>query len=89
MRAGGLQQKVQSGILIGSGADRMPPAEQLRRIKQTVSQLMEEQYEDLLTEVLPGREGLVGRERQRDHRDRPTHARAEQINRHPGIKPAQ
>src|SRR5204862_4071502 len=54
VRVGGLQQKVQSGILVGSGADRMPPTEQLRRIKQTVSQLVDEQYNCWLTKVLPG-----------------------------------
>src|SRR5437588_6120707 len=36
VRVGGLQQKVQAGIGIGSGADRMPPAEQLERISQVV-----------------------------------------------------
>jgi polyphosphate kinase len=56
VRVGGLQQKVQSGILVGSGADRMPPTEQLRRIKQTVSQFVDEQYQCWLTEVLPGLE---------------------------------
>src|SRR5436190_14215259 len=32
VRVGGLQQKVQAGIARGSGADRMPPHEQLERI---------------------------------------------------------
>ena len=36
VRVGGLQQKVQAGIAVGSGADRMPPREQLERISQTV-----------------------------------------------------
>src|SRR4029077_11985925 len=31
VRVGGLQQKVQAGIARGSGADRMPPLEQLER----------------------------------------------------------
>ena len=37
VRVGGLQQKVQAGIAVGSGADRMPPREQLERIGQTVA----------------------------------------------------
>src|SRR5712692_8702165 len=36
VRVGGLQQKVQAGIARGSGADRMPPGEQLERISQFV-----------------------------------------------------
>src|SRR6266436_5216477 len=36
VRVGGLQQKVQAGIAVGSGADRMPPAEQIERISTTV-----------------------------------------------------
>src|SRR5947199_10428873 len=39
VRVGGLKQKVQAGVLRGSGADRMPPTEQLTRIGQTVSQM--------------------------------------------------
>jgi polyphosphate kinase len=64
VRVGGLQQKVQSGILVGSGADRMPPAEQLRRIKQIVSQMVDEQYDCWLGEVLPELEsqGIVIRD---------------------------
>ena len=64
VRVGGLQQKMHSGILVGSGADRMPPTEQLRRIKQTVSQQVEEQYQCWLTGVLPGLEsqGIVLRD---------------------------
>ena len=34
VRVGGLQQKVPAGIIRGSGADRMPPREQLERISQ-------------------------------------------------------
>src|SRR3954471_7924679 len=44
VRVGGLQQKVQAGIAIGSGADRMPPLEQLSRIHQVVSQTLQEVY---------------------------------------------
>ncbi len=36
VRVGGLQQKVQSGIAYGSGADRMPVKEQFERIGLTV-----------------------------------------------------
>src|ERR1700724_1918926 len=36
VRVGGLQQKVQARIAQGSGADRMPPTEQLERISQVV-----------------------------------------------------
>ena len=35
VRVGGLQQKVPAGIARGSGADRMPPREQLERISQS------------------------------------------------------
>jgi polyphosphate kinase len=61
VRVGGLQQKVQSGIPRGSGADRMPPKEQLERIGQMVGQLVAEQARCLLEEVLPDlqREGIV------------------------------
>src|SRR6201981_3464639 len=44
VRVGGLQQKVQAGIARGSGADRMPPLEQLERISQLVRELVAEQY---------------------------------------------
>src|SRR6266542_6108200 len=40
VRVGGLQQKVQSGIVYGSGADRIPAREQLERITQTVPQMV-------------------------------------------------
>lgn len=61
VRVGGLQQKVQAGIALGSGADRMPPREQLERINQTVRQLVAQKYECLTREVLPAleREGIV------------------------------
>src|SRR5205809_4906903 len=36
VRVGGLQQKVQARVALGSGADRMPPLEQLDRIGQVV-----------------------------------------------------
>jgi polyphosphate kinase len=63
VRVGGLQQKVQAGIHRGSGADRMPPAEQLDRISQVVRQLVTDQYRCLTDDVLPAleREGIVVR----------------------------
>jgi len=42
VRVGGLQQKVAAGVGRGSGADRMPPREQLERISQTVRQMVDE-----------------------------------------------
>jgi polyphosphate kinase len=61
VRVGGLQQKVHAGIPRGSGADRMPPSDQLEHISRLVRQLVAEQYRCLLTEVLPAleREGIV------------------------------
>src|SRR5581483_9940999 len=61
VRVGGLQQKVQARIARGSGADRMPPAEQLERITQEVRQMVEQQYRCLKEEVLPAleKEGVV------------------------------
>src|SRR5271170_7689331 len=61
VRVGGLQQKVFGGIERGSGADRMPPREQLERISQTVRQMVAEQYRCLTDEVLPNleREGIA------------------------------
>src|SRR5713101_5436806 len=47
VRVGGLQQKVQAGIAYGSGADRMPPKEQLAQISQTVRGLVTTQNECL------------------------------------------
>jgi polyphosphate kinase len=61
VRVGGLQQKVSAGIIRGSGADRMPPREQLDRISQTVRQLAAAQHHCLMDEVLPAleAEGIV------------------------------
>src|SRR5579864_4675254 len=61
VRVGGLQQKVQAGIAWSSGADRMPPKEQLARISQTVRELVTMEYECLVKEVLPAleAEGIV------------------------------
>src|SRR5438270_10054140 len=61
VRVGGLQQKVQAGIQTGSGADRMPPSEQLERISKTVRELVAAQYQTLTQDVLPAleKEGIV------------------------------
>jgi polyphosphate kinase len=61
VRVGGLQQKVQAGIAVGSGADRMPPAEQLERISAVIRQMSGLAYQCLQTEILPAleREGIV------------------------------
>ncbi len=56
VRVGGLQQKVQAGIAVGSGADRMPPREQLTRINKLVQELTGEQYRCLNKELLPALE---------------------------------
>src|SRR5262245_19991676 len=61
VRVGGLQQKVHAGVIRGSGADRMPPRNQLNLIDQSVRQMVEEQYRCLNEEVLPAlqAEGIV------------------------------
>lgn len=56
VRVGGLQQKVSAGIQVGSGADRMPPREQVDRISQTVRQLMADGYNCLREQLLPALE---------------------------------
>jgi polyphosphate kinase len=53
VRVGGLQQKMHSGILEGSGADRMPPRQQLARINQLVQEMTAEQYRALYKHILP------------------------------------
>src|SRR5437879_8301459 len=65
VRVGGLQQKVQAGIARGSGADRMPPDEQLERISQFVRQMVADQYKCQKEVVLPALEqdGIVVRRR--------------------------
>lgn len=61
VRVGGLQQKMQAGIGLGSGADRMPPAEQLEQISQFVRCHVAAQHQCLHDDVLPAleREGIV------------------------------
>ena len=53
VRVGGLQQKVQANITVGSGADRTPPRVQLERIGQIVREQVETQYDCLEHDVLP------------------------------------
>ncbi|HVL11563.1 MAG TPA: polyphosphate kinase, partial [Gemmata sp.] len=53
VRVGGIQQKVQARIPIGSGADQMSPAVQLDGVRQTVRELVAEQYRVLREEILP------------------------------------
>jgi polyphosphate kinase len=75
VRVGGLQQKVQAGISVGSGADRMAPREQLERIREMVGQLFTEACQCLRQELLPAleKEGIFIRgpkdltEEQRKH----------------------
>jgi polyphosphate kinase len=61
VRVGGIQQKVQAGLPIGTGADRMPPRLQLERIGQLVREMLARQYDCLLRELLPAleKEGIV------------------------------
>ncbi len=56
VRVGGLQHKKQAGIAVGSGADRMPPREQLERITQTVRQMLATAYSCLREQLLPALE---------------------------------
>ena len=64
VRVGGLHQKVRAGINHGSGGDKTPPAEQLRRINEIVRELVAEQSRCLNEEVLPAlaRSGIVIRD---------------------------
>src|SRR5438105_9852172 len=61
VRVGGLQQKVQAGIAIGSGADRMPPRDQLAAIGQTVRQMIGQATAYLREQLLPAleKEGII------------------------------
>ncbi len=61
VRVGGLQQKVQAGIVVGSGADRLPPQLQMERIGQIVRELLIEAHRCLRQDVLPAleKEGIV------------------------------
>src|SRR5438128_8929120 len=61
VRVGGLQQKVQAGIAHGSGADKIPPHEQLLRIGQIVRQMTADANRVFTEELRPAleREGIV------------------------------
>ncbi len=61
VRVGGLQQKVQSGVAYGSGADRMPVKDQLERISLIVREMTGQTYHCLMDQVLPAleREGIL------------------------------
>ena len=78
VRVGGLQQKVQAHIAQGSGADRMPPAEQLEKISQTFRQMVEQQYQCFMGEVLPA---LDVRRRSRDASQKILSLRADRLRR--------
>jgi polyphosphate kinase len=60
VRVGGLQQKMQAGIIRGSGADRIAPREQLEQISKLVRELVDEQNRTL-AEIAPAleAEGIV------------------------------
>src|SRR3954451_23224044 len=53
VRVGGLQQKVQAGIAVGSGADRMAPRDQIAAIDQAVRRMFADAYRCLRQELLP------------------------------------
>src|SRR5438309_724417 len=61
VRVGGLQQKVQAGIAFGSGADKIPPHEQLERIGLVVRQMTADSYRLFAEELRPAleKEGVV------------------------------
>ncbi len=64
VRVGGLHQKVVAGIENGSGGDRIPATEQLRRVGEIVRELVTAQYKCLREDVLPAlrEKGVVVRE---------------------------
>lgn len=53
VRVGNVQQKVQAHIPIGSGADQMPPRQQLEQMRRTTRELVAEQYKVLAEHILP------------------------------------
>ncbi|MDY3553903.1 polyphosphate kinase 1 [Gemmata sp. JC717] len=53
VRVGGIQQKVQANLPVGSGADQMSPRAQLEQVRATTRELVAEQYRVLHQEVLP------------------------------------
>jgi polyphosphate kinase len=56
VRVGGLQQKVHANIGVGSGADKMPPRDQLDHIRAIVRQYIDQVHECLSKEILPALE---------------------------------
>lgn len=64
VRVGGLQHKVQAGLTVGSGADRMAPREQLEKISATVRQFFDEARRCLRDELMPAlmKEGILVRQ---------------------------
>src|SRR6202142_3852574 len=56
VRVGGLQQKVQAAIAVGSGADRIAPREQHTAIGHIVTQMVDEEYRCLREQLLPALE---------------------------------
>ena len=56
VRVGGLHRKKHLGIVVGSGADRMPPSEQLDRISQVVRGMLTQAYGCLREQLLPALE---------------------------------
>ncbi|HYV35572.1 MAG TPA: polyphosphate kinase 1 [Gemmataceae bacterium] len=63
VRVGGLLQKLHAGINVGSGADRLPPRDQLEKIRQIVRQCIGEVHKCLTEEILPAleKDGIVVR----------------------------
>lgn len=53
VRVGNVQQKVQANIPIGSGADQMPPRQQLEQMRRATREMVAEQYKALGSEILP------------------------------------
>jgi polyphosphate kinase len=56
VRVGGLQQKIDAGIAVGSGADRLAPRDQLERISKTVREMFASAYQCLREQLLPALE---------------------------------
>src|SRR5204862_2551055 len=56
VRVGGLQQKREAGIAVGSGSDKMPPTEQLDSISKNVRGMLGEAYKCLREQLVPALE---------------------------------
>lgn len=61
VRVGGLQQKFQAGVAMGSGADKTPVRVQLEKIGANVSQMTIEAYDCLHNDIYPAleKEGIL------------------------------